>query len=85
MDAQSPSKRFTRGFWGMFKLNTMQYIMFKLRSIPIRLGDGGVKDQTDVVAGSNKKRKYKNDVYIVHNDKNKTIGSRSLEHDKVSV
>ncbi|KAH0773582.1 hypothetical protein KY290_010719 [Solanum tuberosum] len=68
MDAQSPSKRFTRG--SMSKSNTMQEIKSKLKNNPIRLEgmsakskqsnikivEGGKKDQS--AAGSNNEKDF---------------------------
>ncbi|KAG5611341.1 hypothetical protein H5410_022622 [Solanum commersonii] len=65
MDAQSPSKRFTRGFWEGCrfngKSNAMKEVRSKLKNDPIRLEKISVKskqsykDKSDV--GSSKKRK----------------------------
>ncbi|KAH0709913.1 hypothetical protein KY284_011340 [Solanum tuberosum] len=93
MDAQSPSKRFTRG--SMSKSNTMQEIKSKLKNNPIRLEgmsakskqsnikivEGGKKDQS--AAGSSKKRKQKTTNYTEENAKRKeVVVSGLLEHDE---
>ncbi|KAH0697289.1 hypothetical protein KY290_015151 [Solanum tuberosum] len=68
MDAQSPSKRFTRG--SMSKSNAMQEIISKLKNDPIileemsakskqsniKIVEEGKKEQSDT--GSSEKRKY---------------------------
>ncbi|TMW84325.1 hypothetical protein EJD97_025413, partial [Solanum chilense] len=78
MDAQSPSKRFIRG--SLSKSTNMQDISSKFNNDPISFVDGGLKNTFDVVTGSNKKRKHKTDVHTFHNDKNKVVGSGSIEH-----
>ncbi|KAH0780838.1 hypothetical protein KY290_000436 [Solanum tuberosum] len=93
MDAQSPSKRFTRG--SMSKSNAMQEIKSKLKNNPIRLEEmsakskqsnikiveGGKKDQS--AAGSSKKRKEKATNYTEENAKRKeVVVSGLLEHDE---
>ncbi|KAH0636717.1 hypothetical protein KY290_037111 [Solanum tuberosum] len=93
MDAQSPSKRFTRG--SMSKSNAMQEIKSKLKNNPIRLEEmsakskqsnikiveGGKKDQS--AARSSKKRKEKTTNYTEENAKRKeVVVSGLLEHDE---
>ena len=63
----------------------MQEIRFKLNNDPSRFVDGGVKNPSDVVDGSSKKRKHNTDVFTVHHVKNEVVGSGSIEHHKVSV
>ncbi|KAG5591059.1 hypothetical protein H5410_041573 [Solanum commersonii] len=89
MDARSPSKRFTRGFWGgcMFNVqiqrNARDQIQIKKR--PIRLEEMSAKSKQSNIrivkggkkdlsdAGSSKKRKEKTTNYTDDNAKRKEV------------
>ncbi|KAH0700290.1 hypothetical protein KY285_014543 [Solanum tuberosum] len=74
MDAQSPSKRFTRG--SMSKSNAMQEIISKLKNDPIILEEMSAKSK-------------QSNIKIVEEDDNakrkEVVVSGSLEHDEVFV
>ena len=91
IDVEHPSfsfgltQEFREILGSLSKSTTIQKIKSKFNNDPSRFVNGGVKNLVDVVTGSSKKRKHKDDVYTVHNDKNEVVGSGSIEHHKVFV